>query len=99
MAKYTHYITVPMTTSVNVIVESDDDVRDVEHAYDMAMKVIEKANTRFELKNKHESQDLVELGEAIEFHEYLNRGNVCYASCAEIEWYSEGGEDGNEGGA
>lgn len=96
MAKYTHYITVPMTTSVNVIVESDEDVRDFEHAYDLAIRVIEKAETRFELKNKSESQDLVELGEAIEFHEHLNRGNVCYAACPEIEWYSEGGEEDDE---
>lgn len=89
MAKYIHYITVPVTTSVNVIVESDEEIDNADKAYDLAMDLLCKANTRFNLENASEYQGEVELGEELQFHTYLNRGNVCHATCPEIYWETE----------
>lgn len=93
MRKYTYTITVPTTTSVNVVVDSDEEIRDMSHAYDLALNVISKADTRFHLKNKRGYESDVYFGEEIEFHEYLNRGNVCYAVCSEISWEEEERQD------
>jgi hypothetical protein len=92
MAKYTYYITVPVTTSVNIIAESDEKIEDEGKVYDLAIRVIEKANTRFYVKNNKGHESDVELGEELSFHEHLNRGNVCNAVCSEMEWYTEGEE-------
>ena len=89
MAKYTHIITVPVTTSVNVIVESDDKVKDAKHAYQMAMEKITSAGTWYDLENKPGFRGAVELGEELSYHTYLNRGNVCEAACSEIDWDTE----------
>jgi hypothetical protein len=89
--KYTHYITVPFTSSVEVIIESDEKIEDEDQAYDMAMDQIYKSDPCIDLENKGKDRDknAVEMGEELEYHKELNRGNVCHAVCPEISWTTE----------
>ena len=95
MAKYTHYIIVPMSTSISLAVESDEDIVDDQHAFDLAMGEMEKAGTRFEVMNE-EIPGAVEFGEEIAFHKHMNRGNYVVAACPEISWETEK-DDSDEG--
>lgn len=95
MPKYTHYITVPLTSSVNVIVESDEKIKSQDQAYEMAMEQIFKSNPCIDLENKgtdENDKSAVGMGEELEYHLELNKGNICHAVCPEVDWYSEGDE-------
>lgn len=91
MPKYTHYITVPFTSSVNVIVESDEKIENQDQAYEMAMEQISKSDPIFDLENRSKGIDksAVEMGDELEYHLELDKGNVCYAVCPEVDWTSE----------
>ena len=88
MSKYTHRITVPFTSSVEVTVETDEPIEDDEHAYEMAREEIDRADTSFILTNK-EDRDTVELGDELEYAKDLTTGNVCHAVCSEVDWETE----------
>ena len=92
MPKYIHYITVPFSSSVNVVVESDEEIRDSKHAYELATDMIYRADTKFSLENEPGHRGAVELGDDLSYHEHMNRGNVCVAVCSEVSWETEGEE-------
>lgn len=89
MSKYTHHIIVPFSSSICVAVYTDEEIRDDEHAYDLAMGAIEKEGTRFIANNEDDGPSDFELGEELAFHKHMNRGNVCVAACSEISWETE----------
>ncbi len=89
MPKYTHYIIVPFSSSISVAVDTDEEIRDDGHAYDLAMKALEEEGTHFIAKNNDDMPSDFELGEELAFHKHMNRGNVCVTVCSEIDWTTE----------
>lgn len=79
MSRYTHYVVIPITGSINVAIESDDPEPSLEVLYKAAMDV------PWRLALEEDGDGKVTLGEEIGTHRYLNRGNVCEAVCPEME--------------
>lgn len=77
--RYIHNIKIPVTTSVIVAVESDDPEPSLEDLYEAA------TTKHWRLTLNDDSDPDVELGDEVDTHKYLNRGNVCYAVCGEME--------------
>lgn len=87
MAKHKYFITVPMTGSINVVVETDEPITDDEQAFELVCEEWNEGGYGLELADPEENGK-AELGE-FDLHKYLNRGNVCHAACPEIDWEEE----------
>ena len=83
--KHKYYITVPMTGSITMSIETDEPIGDDEEAFELACEKWNSGDHGLDVGGK---EDGTELGE-IDLHKYLNRGNVCHAVCPEIEWVKE----------
>lgn len=89
--KYIYNVTVPVTGSIQVLVESDEEIKSMNEAFEIAMEAYGKSSARFALQSidsgeVHEVIDGIMMGDEWETHLHLNRGNVCYAVCPETYW-------------
>lgn len=87
MAKHKYYITVPMTGSVNIVVEVDEPIEDADQAFELACEKWNDGEYALDIVDPKENGE-AELGE-FDLHPHLNRGNVCHAVCPEIDWVKE----------
>lgn len=79
--KHKYYVTVPMTGSICILIETDEPIEDDQQAFDLACE-------KWSGSLGEDDEAAGELGE-VSLHKYLNRGNVCSAVCPEIEWVKE----------
>ena len=77
--RYIHTVVIPVSTSISVIVESDDPKPSLKALYEAACA------KHWQFKTSDETDSDVQIGEVTETHMYMNRGNVCKATCPEIE--------------
>ncbi len=90
MPKYTHYITIPFTSALNLAVESDKPCTNRDEAYDLAMQELDDLCVKVEVTGTGERDgEPVELSENVEFHKSLVSGNVVHASVPDINWETE----------
>lgn len=82
--KHKYYITVPMTGSIEVVVETDEPIEDDEQAFELAIEEWSEGDYGLDIVSPRLKRAKVDLGE-IDFHKQLNRGNVCH----EIYWQEE----------
>lgn len=93
MKRYSHHITIPITTSLTVYVESDEPIESMEQAFEMANEQWGESDVNFCLKGPGNitGYDLcgIHMGEELSSHLQLNRENVCHAVYAETDWETE----------
>lgn len=93
MKRYSHHITIPITTSLTVYVESDEPIESMEQAFEMANERWAVSNVNFCLKGPGDNTGYdicgIHMGEELQSHMELNRGNVCSAVVPETEWETE----------
>ena len=77
--RYRHTVTIPVSTSISVVVESDDPKPSLKALYEAA------TDKHWQFKMSEETDPDVQIGETVLTHMYMNRGNVCVADCPEIE--------------
>jgi len=99
--KYRYNVTVPITGSVMIFVETDKEIESAGEAFEKAFEAISEIDHYFcfgvpgDDKAHTEIGDMM-MGDEIGHHKYLNRGNVCRAVCPETEWQLEESYDEDE---
>lgn len=85
MSKYTHRITVPLTATVILYIDSDEPCESADDAYKLAGEhlnllspVVEVTGTN---QNGHEYDgEVVDVGDGVQFHKSIVDGNAVHAS-------------------
>ena len=92
MSKYTHRITVPLTATVILYVDSDGPCKSAEDAYRLAEDHLKELCVMVEVTGTGGFDgEIVEVGEGVQFHKSIVEGNAVHASVPDINWETEDG--------